>query len=286
MQSVSSQNIAAADLVERSSSASGTDTSDTRNIRAFGVLAIVLAGINVIPLALALINWLVWPITLPDRLQLETWVGGLLVAQSTLMPIWLCLATLRFRTRLFAGVFAFGVLRVTAFGARRAFGPLVEPIWLWIIADLVFILSLSAVLAYFRYSRGWQLVGPERYGVVPQRRAVRFRLLHVFIVTAVVGVLVALRLRWEIVGGYIRIIIAGQLVALVVVPTIGLVLGLRRSSLATLTDGGILIAMSGFVAWSFANAPMSELMIILTSYATILASCVWLRICRLRLISA
>ncbi len=282
VQSISGKTVAPGD---GSGSSSAVDTSDARNFRAFAVLVALLAIVNSWPLVVSLIDWMGWPMAMPDSSQWENRVAGLWVADSILMPIWLCLSTPRFRTRLLAAAFAFCVLRMTMFGARRATTPFVEPMWLWIISDLVFILSLSAVLAYFRYSRAWQLVGPERYGVVPQRRAVRFSLLQVFIATAVVGVLMALRLRWEIVGTSIYFMIAGQVVALVVVPTLALMLALHRTRAATLTDIGILIAMAGLVAW-VARRPVSDLVPILTAYATIVTSCVWLRICRLRLIGA
>lgn len=266
---------------------SASPARDVGTDKAFAVLVVLLALVNSVPWILALAFLFGGFLTELTLVQWAQWAGALFVVQSVLLAIWFALGVSRFSDRLFCLLASYGLLRLTAFlgvGALEKFSfPGAIDVANKLFVEMLFLFGLSAVLAYFRHVRGWRIVSRAWPGSVHAARPFRFSLRQLFIGTTLFAVVMAVTTYMQE-PGIVQFTIFGLITAIVVMPTLALVLGQRRLRRSMLFDSLILAAFAALVIWVLGNTANRVLLTIVAGwYVALLVSLAWLRLRGVRL---
>ncbi len=184
------------------------------------------------------------------------------------------------------------VLAPLAVGLLLTSAIIVSADWLWIrdqwislvLIRLGAVASVSGLSAYFRVVRGWRLAPRDWPYPIPPGRPLRFSLRQMFIGTALVAVLFAIRGSQQLLFNTVSGLLMGLFSMLILVPTMVLLIGSPRRRMGTLFDAVLLALGGGLLVWGLAYDGTGGLWPTLVWYGSVAGGLLWLRLCGIRLV--
>ncbi len=266
--------------------AAGDSSTVTRPAVSFGLAARAVTPLAVLVIVQSIVN--IWPRIIAARPfgPWFDWVPPMNLALGMLLGAWMSLGPLRWRRQLPLALVGLTVLVGTHwFGTPSQFtANTIQNFGLLILFPFGMISSVVGVGWYLRRVRAWRLVPRDWPYSIPPGRPVRFSLRQMLVATAVVGLILTLRADQTLLPVVISGMIGGLVGAVVLVPTLVLLVGAPRTML-TMLDTGALLLVAGGWAWAFPHVgSRTEAWALLVWYGVLVISLLWLRFWGLRLV--